>query len=88
MTIIINKVATHVLAGERRARASSAVEPLSVPSPLPFQRPSRLRELVGGPLTIPEVFPFMALIFMAGYLLWCILGEPRFLWAGSFSLAE
>jgi len=76
MTLIVNKGKTEVLPGEPCARDRRRLgRPLGL-ALAPIARPSRVRELVGGRLTLPEIFPVLALIVMVGYLIWCILGEP------------
>lgn len=87
MTIIVNKGKTEVLPGEPCPRDRRALGRQVGIAMTPTTRPNRLRKLVGGRLTLPEVFPVLALIFMVGYLLWCILGEPM-LSSPSMSVAE
>lgn len=76
MNLLMNKCKTEVLPGEpcpRNRRGLSRQGGLAL---TPIARPNRLRKLVGGRLTLPEVFPVLALIFIVGYLICCNLGEP------------
>ncbi|HWB08309.1 MAG TPA: hypothetical protein VG826_03755 [Pirellulales bacterium] len=89
MTLTVNKGNTEVLPIKPCFRDRRRLGRQLAPALMPITPPNGPRELVGGRLTLPQVFLVLVLTFMVGCLIWCLLREPSsslsMLWPKRFS---
>jgi K+-transporting ATPase KdpF subunit len=87
MPMIVNKGKTELLPIKPCCREGRRPGRQLALALAPIPRPNRLRELIGGRLMLLDAFAVLALVFIVGYLILCILGGPK-LSSPSPSVAE